>query len=149
MTNEQKKEIAIADLNKLKGLDGEYRWAECQLNRLKRDMGPSASLGSSWSDGEIKGSRQLFPTIDQLTKLTELGEELGKCMERCIEEKLRVLRNIDKLEDGIHRYILKEKYISGKTLKDIKDLSPSYDSAKLWHGEALLAYYEVIAKKLP
>ena len=127
-------------LSKLTKIREEGKWASFQIEKLKREMGPRELNGSSLS-GEGGGGYQA-PTMEQLTKLQELYDQLEEYKERSIKLELEILRIIDKIDDGILRVILKRVYISGQRLRNMyKSITPSYETVKQWHSEALVQFY--------
>ena len=127
-------------LSKLTKIREEGKWASFQIEKLKREMGPRELNGSSLS-GEGGGGYQA-PTMEQLTKLQELYDQLEEYKERSIKLELETLRIIDKIDDGILRVILKRVYISGQRLRNMyKSITPSYETVKQWHSEALVQFY--------
>ena len=127
-------------LSKLTKIREEGKWASFQIEKLKREMGPRELNGSSLS-GEGGGGYQ-EPTMEQLTKLQELYDQLEEYKERSIKLELETLRIIDKIDDGILRVILKRVYISGQRLRNMyKSITPSYETVKQWHSEALVQFY--------
>ena len=127
-------------LSKLTKIREEGNWASFQIEKLKREMGPRELNGSSLS-GEGGGGYQA-PTMEQLTKLQELYDQLEEYKERSIKLELETVRIIDKIDDGILRVILKRVYISGQRLRNMyKSITPSYETVKQWHSEALVQFY--------
>ena len=80
ISKKEQKEWAKAELNKLRDIREEGKWASYQIRKLEREMGPIELNGSSLS-GEGGGGYQA-PTMEQLTKLQELYEQLEEYKER-------------------------------------------------------------------
>ena len=140
ISKKEQKEWAKTELNKLRDIREEGKWASYQIRKLEREMGPRELNGSSLS-GEGGGGYQA-PTMEQLTKLQELYDQLEEYKQRSIELELQTLRIIDKIDDGILRVILKRVYISGQRLRNMyKSITPSYETVKQWHSEALVQFY--------
>lgn len=127
-------------LSKLTKIREEGKWASFQIEKLKREMGPRELSGSSLSGDGGGGNRP--PTIDQLLKYEAYTKYLETLQLQSIDEEHNIVMLIDRIEDITLRIILKRLYISGQRLRHIyKRITPSYETAKHWHAQALEEFY--------
>ena len=127
-------------LSKLTQIREEGKWASFQIEKLKREMGPRELSGSSLSGDGGGGNRP--PTIEQLLKYEAYTNYLETLQLQSIDEEHNIVMLIDRIEDITLRIILKRLYISGQRLRHIyKRITPSYETAKNWHAQALEEFY--------
>lgn len=88
------------------------------------------------------------PTEDTIIKLFDHSNEINKYIDKLVELKIQISKEIMELENKNHRMVLRERYMCSKKWEDIAE-EQNYD--KSWiirlHGRALLEFKELNTDK--
>lgn len=90
--------------------------------------------------GMPRGTSNSNKVEDNAVKMADISKEYEKRWFLAEKEKLRIEKNIDKVEEP-YRTILHKRYIEDKKLEEIAtQMNYSFDRVRHMHGEALLKY---------
>ena len=132
---------------KIQRLDSELETLISERNELEKAQ---TFLRSPQVDGDrVQTSPSGDPPwMGYIIKWDELTNRIGEKWDELIEERQKVIKLIYSLEDSRHIEILYKKYVEHKRFTRIaREIHYSVDRIWHLHGEALVAFQQVLADK--
>ena len=88
------------------------------------------------------------PTGNTVMKLMEYNDRTNERIDRLVDLKIQISSEIDQLENGNHRMVLRERYINNKKWEEIA-VEQNYAIRYIYklHGFALNEFEEVFSEK--
>ena len=88
------------------------------------------------------------PTGNTVMKLMEYNDRTNERIDRLVDLKIQISGEIDQLENGNHRMVLRERYINNKKWEEIA-VEQNYAIRYIYklHGFALNEFEEVFSEK--
>lgn len=88
-------------------------------------------------------------TEDRIARYIDIQDEVNEMIDCLLDSKAKLLKEINRMDDGIHKTILIRRYVMNQSWEEIAELL-SYTKQHITrlHGTALQQFYSYNAKKL-
>lgn len=122
---------------------------KCNLNMMS-ELRSSLFNSPAFKEDRVQTSLK-YDFTDTIDKIVDLDNSINDDIDSLIEMKSKILSEIDTIDSEVNKIILKERYISGKSLIEIsEEYNYEYAYVRKCHGWALeefkKAYTEYFVK---
>lgn len=116
---------------------------KCNLNMMSELRSSLFNSPGKFKEDRIQTSLK-YDFTDTIDKIVDLDNSINKDIDSLIEMKSKILSEINAIDSEINKIILKERYISGKSLIEISsEYNYEYSYVRKCHGWALEEFKKI------